>query len=771
MQNLHLVGVNLTRDGLILSDRRGTGGRSFVVSVDPALVALVAELAAEGDVHGSEEIHEPAPRPESALSVREIQSRLRGGRSIDEIADAAGVSPGWIERFAPPIRAEQARIIGRALTSTLERPRLGPSEEPLGRAVAHNLASKGLRLSPQEFAAGWSAHQRVDGRWVVQHTWTQRGRTNVATWEFDEGMEGLEAADRRSLEVGYVAPGSGRPKRATAPTPTGGSAAEVAAPAPRPQAPASRAEPATPARPTPPPRPTATDDVEPWAEALDWLALNDDEPRPGAEDLSIGLLRLIERTPAAEHEGANASRPPPPIEAGPPGWVSDGSDEPPAAVARPGDESADPPGFPAAGDEATEGSEGVAARIHADRVAPEPAADPAEPAAPPSRQRHPASPRRRNRPLPRSVTGSSGALRPTPPVRLDVEDLARRTGLDRVGVAPVEVFARTRADLHARRSAGLHADMQFTYRNPDRSTDPARVLDGARSLVVGASAYPNDPGPAPHRPSARVARYATGGHYDRLRDGLEGVAAHLRDAGGRTRVVFDDNALVDREAARRAGIGDYGKNANLLLPGAGSWFVLGSVVTDLDLAPTGSASVDPCGSCRRCLDGCPTGAIVVEGVVDARRCLAWLVQAGGTFPVEHRVALGDRIYGCDECQDVCPENRRHAVPSGAADGWVDLIEILDASDAELLERHGSWYLADRDPAIIRRNALLVLGNVGSGRDRETRRVVGAALVHEQPMVRAHAVWAARRLGLAHLLDPTDTHPEVVLEQHHPVEVR
>src|SRR5262249_9416476 len=158
----------------------------------------------------------------------------------------------------------------------------------------------------------------------------------------------------------------------------------------------------------------------------------------------------------------------------------------------------------------------------------------------------------------------------------------------------------------------------------------------------------------------------------------------LRIDGWKARVFADDNALVDREAAYRAGLGWYGKNANVLLPGAGSWFVLGSVVTDAPLLPDAAPQPDGCGACRRCIDGCPTGAIVAPGVVDARRCLAWLVQAPGDFPREFRVALGNRLYGCDDCQEVCPPNRRHA--RGHDDGdpaMVPLLELLAADDAVL----------------------------------------------------------------------------------------
>jgi len=134
-----------------------------------------------------------------------------------------------------------------------------------------------------------------------------------------------------------------------------------------------------------------------------------------------------------------------------------------------------------------------------------------------------------------------------------------------------------------------------------------------------------------------------------------------RPEPGLVRVVADDNALVDREAAYRAGLGWYGKNTNLLLPGKGSWYLLGSVVTDAPL-PAGRPMADGCGTCSRCLPACPTGAFIRPGVLDARRCLAWLVQAPGVFPAELRVALADRIYGGDSCQEVCPAST-HATAS------------------------------------------------------------------------------------------------------------
>jgi len=333
----------------------------------------------------------------------------------------------------------------------------------------------------------------------------------------------------------------------------------------------------------------------------------------------------------------------------------------------------------------------------------------------------------------------------------EVRAVGLDAGLDAVGVAPAERFAGTRRHLEERKAAGLHGGMHFTFGNPARATDPGAALPGARSIVVGALTYRRAAAPAPSRPSGRVARYSWRDHYGRLQRALGAVATRLEVDAWRTRVLVDDNALVDREAAHRAGLGWYGKNTNLLLPGRGSWFVLGSVLTDAPL-PTALPVADGCGSCTRCLPACPTGALVAPGVLDARRCLAHLLQAPGTFPVEFREALGDRLYGCDDCQEACPPNRledRRDPPApvdDADEAWVDVLELLAASDEELLDRHGRWYIPRRQPRYLRRNALVVLGNVGDGADPEVEAALRRALADADPLIRSHAEWAAHRLG-------------------------
>ena len=329
-------------------------------------------------------------------------------------------------------------------------------------------------------------------------------------------------------------------------------------------------------------------------------------------------------------------------------------------------------------------------------------------------------------------------------------------GLVALGVTGVEPLIEARSALHERRALGLNGTMQFTYRNPDRSTEPRALLEGAASLVVGAWPYPGGDhqqaeNPDDHTAAAngRVARYATRDHYADLREALARVAAELEGAGHRARIVADDNALVDRAAAHRAGIGWFGKNSNILVPGHGSWVLLGSVVTDAVLTES-SPVADGCGTCRRCIDACPTGAIVAPGVVDARRCLAWLVQAEGSIPEEFRVALGDRIYGCDDCQEVCPPSRRSpeaAVVADATGSQVDLLGLLASDDEQLLARHGRWYIARRDPRHLRRNAIVALGNVAEPSDSSVRSTLGEYALSDDLMLSEHARWALDRLDL------------------------
>ena len=303
---------------------------------------------------------------------------------------------------------------------------------------------------------------------------------------------------------------------------------------------------------------------------------------------------------------------------------------------------------------------------------------------------------------------------PVPSIEEIVEHL-KDWGISHVGVCSAEIFADTRTALHERKAAGLHADMGFTYRNPDRSTDPTEAVDGAWSIIVAARPYltATEP-PIPDSddgPHGRVGKYAWVDHYAPLREGLRSASRMIRRSGHRAVAFADDNSIVDRATAYRAGLGWYGKNANLLIPGAGSFFVLGSIITTAGYEWNERVAPDGCGSCTRCFEG---------------------------------------IYGCDDCQDVCPVSvrlgqRNTVALSPEAQPWVDALELLDRPDDWIEERYGQWYIANRDFDLVRRNALVVVGNVGDPTDMRVRATVERYRQHSNAALAEHADWAAQQL--------------------------
>jgi epoxyqueuosine reductase len=322
-------------------------------------------------------------------------------------------------------------------------------------------------------------------------------------------------------------------------------------------------------------------------------------------------------------------------------------------------------------------------------------------------------------------------------------DLGLAAGLDRVGVASAEPFEDVRRVLAERKAAGLHGGLTFTFNNPERSSDVRTSLPWARSLVVGGSAYlpvagsPGDAVPG----TGRIARFAVDDSYRPLRAALGRLADTLSAAGHRAEIVSDDNRLVDRAAAVRAGLGWWGKNTMVLAPGEGPWMLFGSVVTDADIEPTRPMRRD-CGTCEACLPACPTGALVAPGVLDARLCLAAIAQREGSVPETLRQAMGDRVYGCDDCLDACPPGHRLAGSTEQRRGRVGLVALLEASDAELLHEFGRFYLPRRRPDVLRRNALVALGNTG---DSSSLDAVGRYVDHPDPVLAEHARWAYTRI--------------------------
>src|SRR5262249_18363516 len=218
--------------------------------------------------------------------------------------------------------------------------------------------------------------------------------------------------------------------------------------------------------------------------------------------------------------------------------------------------------------------------------------------------------------------------------------------------------------------------------------------------------------------------------------------------GGSYRVFVDANQHVDREAAARSGVGFYGKNTMLITRKHGSWVVLGTLVTDVEVEATPPLDAD-CGSCTLCIDACPTDALDEPGTLDSTRCLSYWTQAPSAIPADYREELGAQVYGCDICQDVCPWNRgvekRRAgtQPPEDATPHVSLVEWLECDGDELVREFDCLSVAGKDPLFLGRNALGALGNRGA--TDGASEALEPYLESEDELLREHAQWAAAKL--------------------------
>jgi len=293
----------------------------------------------------------------------------------------------------------------------------------------------------------------------------------------------------------------------------------------------------------------------------------------------------------------------------------------------------------------------------------------------------------------------------------ELEQLAGELGIDVVGASPAAPYESTERDIRERSERGLFADMRFTMAQPEVSCHPEKLLTNARTVVSAALCYyAEEPERAPRH--GRLPRYTWYDAYAELRAKLDQLGRRL---GGGYRVLVDENQHVDREAAARSGVGFYGKNTLLITRRFGSWVVLGTLVSDLELETTAPLGLD-CGSCALCIEACPTGALDEPGTLDATKCLSYWTQSAHEAPEPYREALEAQVYGCDICQDVCPWNRgierRRAgdpVPAGA-EPHVDLVEWIESEPTELRERYARLFVPRNDGRFLQRNARIALAN-------------------------------------------------------------
>ncbi len=331
---------------------------------------------------------------------------------------------------------------------------------------------------------------------------------------------------------------------------------------------------------------------------------------------------------------------------------------------------------------------------------------------------------------------------------------AKAEGFDDVGVAGATVPQRDAAALQAWLRRDRQATMTWMAGDPARRADPRRLFPGCRSVVSLAMNYwPGEERAVTPPGRARVALYARGRDYHRVMGTkLEALAAWLEEASGEpARAFVDTGPVLERAWAERAGIGWIGKNANLLTRTRGSWLLLGEILARAELEQDEGPHPDFCGTCTACLEACPTGAIVEPGVVDSNRCISyWTIEHRGGIPEERREGIGDWIFGCDVCQDVCPWNRSFARERGREDlGFLEDLhgldpeEVLAMDEAAFRKRFSGTAIMRARWDGLRRNACIVLGN---RRDPAAVPVLERALEDEDKTVRSHAAWALERIG-------------------------
>ncbi len=308
-----------------------------------------------------------------------------------------------------------------------------------------------------------------------------------------------------------------------------------------------------------------------------------------------------------------------------------------------------------------------------------------------------------------------------------IKQQARQLGFDLVGIAPAGPSAY-RDYLRQWLEAGCHGSMQWLANRFEERTDPGVYLPGAASVICVALNYhqPDAEASTPSPTMGRIARYARGEDYHefmkkRLHQLADGIRQWAPDA--RTRACVDTAPVMEKELARRAGLGWVGKNTLVIHPKIGSWLLLGEVITTLRL-PADEPGIDRCGTCRRCIEACPTGALTEPYRLDARRCIAYLtIENRGEVAEELQPGIGQWLFGCDICQEVCPWNRK--APFGSESAFLSRFESGGLESREV----ANWGVEDYRTAlkgssikrvklpILQRNARIVLKNSGSNESR------------------------------------------------------
>lgn len=331
-------------------------------------------------------------------------------------------------------------------------------------------------------------------------------------------------------------------------------------------------------------------------------------------------------------------------------------------------------------------------------------------------------------------------------IRDELQAAAKEIGLDAFGVTSVDLPLR-RSYYEQWIAQGQHGSMGWMERNNDRRLNPAAIIEEARSIIcLGLNYYQDNP-----QRRGRLARYALGKDYHKiLLQKLKALCTLMRERyGSAQRPYVDTGPILEKPIAALAGLGWQGKHTVLINRQSGTWLFLGVIVTTLDLPPNQTPVKDNCGKCTRCIDACPTQAITGPYQLDARRCISYLtIEHKGAIPLEFRRAIGDRLYGCDECLDVCPWNhwaQQTREAKFAARPLPDLVAMLQWTQAQWDEIMAGTPIRRAGLVRWQRNICVVLGNIGTMADIPHLEAAATADHSEEGIVREHAQWAIEEI--------------------------
>lgn len=338
-----------------------------------------------------------------------------------------------------------------------------------------------------------------------------------------------------------------------------------------------------------------------------------------------------------------------------------------------------------------------------------------------------------------------------------IKHQARELGFEVAGIASVEPLARDDAAFTRWRESGFAAEMEYMTRRTDLHANPMNLVPYARSLItLAVNYYATAPVFEHERRYGRVARYAWGKDYhDVVKPRLVELAARIEKLAGRklhSRCFVDAVPLLERAVAASAGVGFFGKNTNLLQPRGGSWFFLSEILVDLDLPADENRIKVSCGTCHRCIDACPTDAFAGPYQLDSRKCISYLtIENRGAIPRELRASMGEWVFGCDVCQDVCPFNRfasdtawPELGPEAGVGSRLDVVELLSiATDEQFRARFRGTALMRPKRRGLLRNAAIVAANIGA--TSAVPALIERIKSDAEPLIRSHAMWALARL--------------------------